>query len=110
MNETNCIHKAIAVIGLVASIALEHMLVGRRWARYEYTRRGMGICTVLAWAALLALNGAADMDTVLLLVGLLATAGGVLILMTTTEKARTSVQARAELDNGETRGRGTPIP
>jgi len=91
---------AIATIGLIASIALEHILIGRRWARYEYTRRAMGVCTVFVWLSILATHGVIEVGAVLLAFFAFGVAGATLGLMLTAERARTNENARRDLDNG----------
>jgi len=45
----------IALIGVAASIAAEHLCFAVAWRHYELPRRTLGIATVLFWFSLLAL-------------------------------------------------------
>ena len=111
MNETNLIHITVAAVGITLSIVIEHLLVGKRWKRYEYARRAMGIVTVFVWLGFLAVHGIVDTHTVEISFVAFGLAGATLGIMATAEKTKTANQARAELGrNGTTGGPGTILP
>lgn len=52
---------------LAAVIAIEHYICYVRWKRKEWARWALGIITVFAWAAPLALSGYLDVFTTIVL-------------------------------------------
>ena len=110
MNETNLIHITVAAVGITLSIVGEHVLFGKRWKRYEYARRAMGIVTVFVWLGYLVACGVIDAHTIEIAFVAFGLAGATLGIMATVEKTKTADQARAELGrNGTTGGRGSSV-
>ena len=105
------IHITVAAVGITLSIVIEHLLVGKRWKRYEYARRAMGIVTVFVWLGFLAVHGIVDPHTIEIAFAAFGLAGATLGIMVIVEKTKTADQARAELGrNGTTGGPGTILP
>ena len=115
MSDQELAQVAAVLFGLGATVALEHILLGKLWKRYELARRVMGIATVLGWLFFAVLMGALDLATWLVALFAFGTAGAIVGLCVICEKASITRRAEGDLEGGwesdGTEGRsGTQLP
>lgn len=85
---------------LVAVVIVEHLTLGRWWARHEYERRAVGALTVFVFALALAVVGMLDLFTVIVLFGLFGIAGATLLAMRTFDKTSVTADAVTAMEGG----------
>jgi|GEM_PF-3802192 len=88
------------MIAIVATISIEHHLFAHRWRRHELARRTLGIATVLGLAAPLALCGAIDLTTYIVLWCGFGTAGAVTAFFYVCKRASNEARAESIRDRG----------
>lgn len=85
---------------LAAVVIVEHLTLGRWWARHEYERRAVGTLTVFIFALTLAVLGVLDLFTVIVLFGLFGIAGATLLTMRTDDKTNVTTDTITAMEGG----------